>query len=396
MPPRGGPSRGSTSPGASSTCPCSSAQGRASTRPGPGTRPGTGTGTGTQARTRSRPCTRPRSRTRPAGRPVGAFVTEAQIAPTRAGRLDWRALGTYVYLATSRPDAMPVAERTAQDVLAQVDRACSRFRPDSDLVRANDRAGSWVQVDPLLAAAVSVALEAAAETEGLVDPTLGLTLVAAGYDRDFALLPAAARLPSAVPVPAREGAWREVAVDREGALRVPLGCTLDLGATGKAWAADLVARCIVEATGSDVVVSLGGDVAVDGPDGNRVAWPVAVSEDVDAPDDAEVVMLPYGGLATSGTRSRRWVRGGTTRHHVIDPRTGQPTGGPWRTISATGISCVAANTASTAALIMAADAETWLNARDVPARLVAQDGTVVRTSRWPEPLQPNDWRQDNG
>ena len=323
-------------------------------------------------------------------------MTTAQLAPGRAGRLDWRALGTYVYLATSRPDAMPVAERTAQEVLAHVDQACSRFRPDSDLVRANDRAGSWVHVDPLLAAAVSVALEAAAETEGLVDPTLGLTLVAAGYDRDFALLPAAARLPSAVPVPAREGAWREVAVDREGALRVPLGCTLDLGATGKAWAADLVARCIVEATGADVVVSLGGDVAVDGPDANLVAWPVAVSEDVDAPDDAEVVMLPYGGLATSGTNSRRWVRGGTTRHHVIDPRTGQPTGGPWRTVSATGISCVAANTASTAALIMAADAETWLDARDVPARLVAQDGTVVRTSRWPEPLQPNDWRQDNG
>jgi len=317
-------------------------------------------------------------------------VTGPQLAPGPAGRLDWRALGSYVHLATSRPEAMPVAERTARDVLGDVDRACSRFRPDSDLVRANDRAGSWVRVDPLLAAAVGVALEAAAETDGLVDPTLGLTLVSAGYDRDFALLPAAARLPAALPRPAREGAWREVAVDAEGAVRVPVGCTLDLGATGKSWAADLVARCVVEATGAAVVVSLGGDVAVDGPEGHQVAWPVAVGEDVGALDDAEVLLLPYGGLATSGTRSRRWARGGTTRHHVMDPRTGQPTGGPWRTVSATGITCVAANTASTAALVMAADAVAWLNDRDVPARLVAQDGAVVRTSRWPEPLPHNE------
>lgn len=304
-----------------------------------------------------------------------------------AGRLDqratpstreWQALGTYVRVATSPAEALDDAARLASAVLDEVDRACSRFRSDSDLVRANARAGRPTDVSPLLAAAVQVAVAAAAETDGLVDLTLGHALVAVGYDRDLALLPQAATEPAAVPVPARTGAWREVEVDPAGIVTVPEGCALDLGATGKAWAADLVVASIADALGVDVVASLGGDVAVHG----ATPWPVAVSEVVGAVDAVDVVLLPAGGLATSTTLARRWVRGGVARHHLLDPRTGEPARGPWRTVSAFGRSAVAANTATTAAVVMGAEALQWLRRNDVAARLVAQDGTVERTTGW--------------
>ena len=301
----------------------------------------------------------------------------------------WRALGTYVHLAVDDPSVLSAAEQAACDVLERVDRTCSRFRPDSDLVRANAAAGRWVCVDPWLAAAVGVALQAAAETEGLVDPTLGRVLAAAGYDRDLALLPAAGTSPSAAPEPRRVGAWREVAVTPD-AVRVPAGCALDLGATGKAWAADLVARVVVETTGAGVLVSLGGDVRVDGPaDGpadGAAGWPVAVGEDPADLRDAEVVLARSGGVATSGTGRRRWRQGDVDRHHLIDPRTGTSNPGPWRTVSAVGSTCVAANTASTATLVLGVRALDWLDRRHVGARLVRHDGSVVHTSRWPEPL----------
>ncbi len=299
----------------------------------------------------------------------------------------WRALGTYVHLAIDHPALLPDAERAAREVLDRVDRTCSRFRPDSDLVRANAGAGGWVRVDPWLAAAVGVALEAAAETDGLVDPTLGAVLAAAGYDRDLALLPAAATTPTASPAPRRVGAWREVVV-REDAVRVPEGCALDLGATGKAWAADLVARVVVELTGAGVLVSLGGDIRVDGPGGGDVPWPVAVGEDPADLADAEVVVVSSGGLATSGTLWRRWRRDGVERHHLLDPRTGRSADGPWRMVSAVGSSCVAANTATTAALVLGARGGRWLDRHRVGARLVAHDGRVVTTAAWPAPSRP--------
>lgn len=292
---------------------------------------------------------------------------------------EWRALGTYARLATATSQALPDAVELARTVLDEIDLACSRFRADSDLVRANACAGRATAVSPLLAAAVDVALAAAAETDGLVDPTLGNALVAVGYDRDIALLPQAAADPAGVPLPARPGAWREVEVDRAGWVTVPRGSALDLGATGKAWAADLVAATIADALAVDVVVSLGGDVAAAG----TTQWPVGVSE-VRGEGHVEVAMLCDGGLATSTTLARRWVRGGRPRHHLLDPRTGEPTSGSWRTVSAFGRSAVAANTASTAAIVLGEHALAWLVERDVAARLVGDDGSVVRTPGWDE------------
>jgi thiamine biosynthesis lipoprotein len=44
------------------------------------------------------------------------------------------------------------------------------------------------------------------------------------------------------------------------------------------------------------------------------------------PDDGILCTLAVegGGVATSSTRSRRWVLDGHERHHQIDPRTGAP------------------------------------------------------------------------
>jgi len=301
---------------------------------------------------------------------------------TGTGTATWRALGTYVHLSTAEVTALEPARRIAVRLLAEVDRTCSRFRSDSDLVRANASAGSWTNVDPLLVKAISAAIEAAAQTDGLVDPTLGHSLEAVGYDRDIALIPAASHDPAGVPLPARIGAWQEILLDPEGAVRLPPGCALDLGATAKAWAADLIATSIAAENDSTVVISLGGDLTVAG---SGYGWPVAISETIDDLADAEIVHLPYGGLATSSTAARRWVRGGVIRHHLIDPRTGEPTSGRWRTVTTTGATCVAANTASTAAIVLGDAAVGWLAERDIPARLVDTEGRIVRTARWPEP-----------
>jgi FAD:protein FMN transferase len=293
------------------------------------------------------------------------------------GTTTFESLGTYVHVSTHHDRDLPAARHRTRMILEDVDRTCSRFRPDSDLSRANAAAGHWVDVDPVLVAAVRVAVEAARLTGGLVHPLLGRPLVSLGYDRDFgSLVDRGSVTPLAAP---RLDAWRELAVD-EDAVRVPAGTALDLGATGKAFAADLVADMLATELSGPALVSVGGDVAVTGPveDG----WPVRVSERPGGP--GVVVRLERGGLATSSTRVRRWSRAGTTYHHVLDPRTGMPASGRWRTATCVGETAAGANAASTAALVLGVEAPSWLSGHGVSARLVDAQGLVRRTGAWPE------------
>jgi thiamine biosynthesis lipoprotein len=292
---------------------------------------------------------------------------------------EFAVFGSYGFIAVRRPAVLADALELARTVVSDVDATCSRFRDDSDLTRVNRHAGQWVEVHPLLVEAVRVAVDAACATDGLVDPLLGRALVTLGYDRDFDELVELERTASGPPEDPTPGSWREIGLDHDR-IRIPAGTALDLGSTAKAWASDLVASAVETELGEPAVVSLGGDIRIASPDGRP--WRVAITE---RHGDAArtVVDLDGGGLATSSTQVRRWLRGGAGRHHLLDPQTGLPATEVWRTVTATGPSCVAANTASTAAIVLGDAAPQWLHAHEVTARLVAADGHVVGTGDWP-------------
>lgn len=322
-------------------------------------------------------------------------TAEAQVVRSR-----FEALGTYgELLVDGRPAALGTAVRILQAELAAVDAACSRFRDDSELMAVNAAAGRTVAVSDLLAEAVDVALTAAAQTDGDVDPMLGRALVAAGYDDDFAALPADGPVPVPQPPPAR--AWSQVELDRAaGTVRIPAGTALDLGATAKALAVDRAASAIAAATGAGVLVNVGGDLAAAGPL-PPAGWPVRLTEDTARADvtrpgrGGPVVRMHGGGLATSSTAVRQWRRGGETRHHVLDPRTGLPAEPVWRTVTVTAATCVDANTASTAAIVRGRGAPDWLAALGLPSRLVDAVGAVTRVAGWPVDRE-DEGREDVG
>ena len=75
---------------------------------------------------------------------------------------------------------------------------------------------------------------------------------------------------------------------------------------------------------------------------------------------------------------RNWRRSGRVLHHIVDPRTGQPADGPWRTVSVAAATCADANAAATAAIVAGTGALDWLAKAGLPARLVSRDGRVTR------------------
>jgi thiamine biosynthesis lipoprotein len=268
----------------------------------------------------------------------------------------FHAMGTQIVIGAGGPIPTQAIERLFRDR----EETFSRFLAHSELNRVNASAGRLVEVSEAFLNTLALALRLAEQTDGLVDPTLGAALEAAGYSDDFGLL-------SPDPAPAGEGhlgAWGSVRISGR-CICLPPGIRLDLNGVVKALAVDDA----LELLPSDGFVSAGGDLAVRG--GLNVALP-----------NGESVLLRRGALATSGTVKRRWLRAGITQHHLIDPRTGRPSDSLWEQVTACGANCVAADAAAKAGFLLAELGPAWLDSRGIPALFFRADGAVSANATW--------------
>jgi thiamine biosynthesis lipoprotein len=289
---------------------------------------------------------------------------------------DWSCL---VRLVVTDRAVLDSAATDLAAMMLRVERAASRFLIDSELCWANANAGRPTAISRTLVALVDTALGEASRSAGLLDPTVGRDLARLGYDRDIALVSDSESAVDQVAGP--RPSWRDVRLDRlTGLLTVPAGAALDLGASAKSRTADRAAATLSERYGCAVLVEIGGDLSVAG---GKTDWQVSVAERAD--QVGQQVTLAGGGLATSSTTIRRWHRGDRAMHHIVDPATGMPADGPWRTVTVAAGSATHANTCSTSAIVLGDEALTWLPDQGVAARLVDRTGQVLTLGGWPGP-----------
>jgi len=302
---------------------------------------------------------------------------------SRTDQVSLTALGTTAQLVVADPRALGRAEEVLRRELIDIDDACSRFRPGSEISRLHERAGATLVVSPLLGEALTVAMRAAALTDGLVDPTVGDAVQALGYDRDFAAIEPDHPEPAGPARPA-PGWWRVAWNPATREVLLPRGVSLDLGATAKAMVVDRIAVRAAERAGCGVLVSVGGDVRAAGPAPDR-GWRLGIGDDheraLTEPD--LTVTITGGGMATSSTARRHWRRAGRTVHHIVDPHTGDIPVAGWRAVTVAAATCVDANIATTASIVMGDAAPAWLVERGLPSRLVADAGEITTTAGWP-------------
>jgi FAD:protein FMN transferase len=271
----------------------------------------------------------------------------------------FRSMGCDVTLADD------VRLHPVRELFAARDRRFSRFVQDSELNRVNATPSGVTLVSEELASMLDLALGAARATGGLVTPAVGGALIAAGYDCDFASLPLdgvavePARVPSLASLSLRGRVLlrtEPVVLDLNGVVK---GKTVDdaLALAGRGW------------------ISAGGDIAT--------AFPLAVGL-----PGGGVITLHGGGLATSSLAVRSWVRGGVRRHHLIDPATGEPARTPWRDVTVAADSCVAADVAAKAALLLGPAGPSWLDRRGLPGRFVDGRGAVTVNEHWRQSASP--------
>ncbi|MBS1122589.1 MAG: ApbE family lipoprotein [Deltaproteobacteria bacterium] len=231
----------------------------------------------------------------------------------------FRAMNTDVAIAA--PTLDPAAEqRLAQQaarLFADTERRFSRFVADSELGRLNRATGSVV-VSRELMELLCAAGRHVVETEGLFDPTIGGALRAAGYDRSFSPGTLDHDAPPARAPPAH---FAELAIDEPARLvRRPPHLSIDLGGFLKGRTVDHAAALAP----APAMVDAGGDAMLrgNGPDGT--GWLVEIEDPADARHVLATLRLRDRAVATSAPNRRRWRAGDRAAHHLIDPRTGEP------------------------------------------------------------------------
>lgn len=270
----------------------------------------------------------------------------------------FRAMGTNVHLVVV--DGTESVLDRAHARIDDLEQRWSRFQPESELCQLNRQAGGDrpVALSAITFELVVDAIGAWRDTEGLFDPTILPALVASGYDRSFDQGHGPTREP-----PDRVSTCDDIVVDEATrSVWLPAGCALDLGGIGKGRAADLVTDEIGDDDAAGACVNLGGDLRVAGvaPD-QEPGWAVAVEQPEDPDAVVVVVGLRDGALATSSTTRRRWHGDdGAVKHHLIDPRTGEPAASDVQSVSVIAGSAMTAEIHAKASLINGAPTDATL------------------------------------
>lgn len=233
--------------------------------------------------------------------------------------IELRAMGTTV--AVHAPTLSVAGEAAAAAevaaLFATAEARFSRFHPDSELAQLN-RATAPFAASPAMMAALARARAYVELTGGRFDPTVGGAMIAAGYDRGFA--PGA--LDRAAPAAAAPAArFADVTIDLErGVVAKPAHVQLDLGGMIKGATADLAARHLPPIAALDA----GGDAVLRGAGPEGDGWYVDVEDPADPSRVVVTLVVHDRAVATSAANRRRWRRGDTWAHHLIDPATGAP------------------------------------------------------------------------
>jgi thiamine biosynthesis lipoprotein len=300
-------------------------------------------------------------------------------------RIDFRAMGCGMSAALDSDDPEAALRLAGVPHWFNIwERRLSRFLDDSELSLINRASGQVHLVSPVMAEVIQAALNAAEVSEGIVVPTILEALEAAGYDRSFDQIPP--RQDATQGAPSFVGNWLEIEFNsRARSLRTPKGVRLDLGGVAKGWAADRAAGRLSRF--GPAMVDAGGDIAVSGPKLDGRPWAIGVADPRSQDGQLALLKITRGGVATSGRDYRRWKVNGDWRHHLIDPRTGQPAITDVFSVTVVAPSVREAEIAAKVVAVLGSqEGLDWLDRRNSVAGLLVLETEEVLQSRGMKPF----------
>ena len=266
--------------------------------------------------------------------------------------LEFRAMNTSVLLAAEGQGWAQAGLQSARNFIQACEKRFSRFLPESELSHLNRSAGQWIFVSADMLDLLQQSLRFYVETNGLFDPSILPDLKRIGYDRSMDEVRArpgvdAPLASTRIPRPALD----EISIDLpRGRVQLPPGMELDFGGIAKGWIVEKTASLLGAYTDAGAV-NAGGDMFFVGQPTGEADWSVYVEDPRDPAQMLTEIHVASGAVATSSVGKRTWTQGEEKRHHLIDPRTGEPAQSEWLSVTVTAPSLVVAEVYAKALLI---------------------------------------------
>lgn len=227
------------------------------------------------------------------------------------------AMDTYISI-TAYGESAESAIRSAQTRLTQLEKLWSVTDIGSDIYAINHSGGQPVQVSAETAELISFALQMSEKTGGALDPTIYPVLTAWGFTTDTNRVPGSGEIAGLL-----ENVGYERVTVSGSSVQIGDGMMLDIGAVGKGYAGDIIAREMKESGVTSALIDLGGNIQLIGTKPSGEKWRIGVRD----PKGGNVGVLSVSDCAvvTSGNYERFFTADdGTVYGHIIDPKTGCP------------------------------------------------------------------------
>lgn len=275
--------------------------------------------------------------------------------------------GITIQVVTNRPRES--VDKDVQRALAwfdTVERICTRFDPNSEVMQLVSRPGQPVVVSTLLFEAVAFAMDLAVQSDGAFDPTIGAHMEQRGFNTNY-------RTGEVVKTPVDAGSvsYRDVKLDRRRrTIQLRRAIVLDLNAVAKGLAIDLAARELQHYT--DICVEAGGDLYVRGSNAAGDKWHVGIQHPRAEGVLVDTLRVTDAAVCTSGDYERG--------EHVVDARSHRASR-DLASVTVVAPTTMAADGLSTTAMVLGREhGQQFLAQQGVGGLLVAADGTLQKVN----------------
>lgn len=288
---------------------------------------------------------------------------------------NFRAMNSEIILAAEgEAEQVEGGFAAAKKFIDASEKRFSRFSYQSELSQLNRWAGAWFPASPELFEVVKTAQLYFKKTNGLFDPSILTHLKNAGYVRSMDEIRRLGTVPGpASHSPISVSTFASVELNETNmSIRLPADLQIDLGGIAKGWIAERAAHLLSQYT-SACVVSAGGDMFLIGYPQGQDYWEVGLEDPRDPQVDITTLLLQEGAVATSSVAKRTWKQGNISRHHLIDPRTGEPADTSWLSVTVCAPQAVAAETFAKAFLIAGEEESQTLGEQNPELTVIAVD-----------------------
>ena len=262
---------------------------------------------------------------------AGCDNTSAPATPkAQVTVLDGKTMGTFWRVSVVGIDQNRAENlrQKVQTLLDGDDHLLATWKSDSALMRFNQSQSTtpW-PVSEGMADIVTESLRIGQKTQGAMDITVGplVNLWGFGPDKQPVKTPTQAQIDAAK---ARTGLKNLTVINRAGQQYLQKAIPdlyVDLSTVGEGYAADHLARLMIEEGISRYLVSVGGALVSRGMNADGQPWRVAIQKPTDRENAVQAIVDINGhGISTSGSYRNYYELDGQRISHVIDPQTGRP------------------------------------------------------------------------